>query len=67
MQNKPTYTAEEIKEKVTQVNDIESYKILAKLIDEEIDLYETEDLLTLADASMKLFIRSLLFGAKRLK
>lgn len=64
---KPTYTAEEIREKVTQVNDIESYKILAKLIDEEIDLYETEDLLTLADASMKLFIRSLLLGAKRLK
>lgn len=63
----PTYTAQEIKEKVTQVNDIESYKILAKLIDEEIDLYEADDLPILTEASMKLFIRSLLFGAKRLK
>lgn len=67
MANKPTYTAQEIKEKVMQVDDLESYKILANLLEEEIDLYGTEDLAMLADASMKLFIKSLLYGAGRLK
>lgn len=66
MQKTPTYTAKEIKEKVLQVNDMESYKILANLIDEEIDLYEPEDVHTLMDASMMLFTRCLLFGSMKL-
>ncbi len=43
--------------------DASTFKILAKLIDEEIDFYEGDDLMIIAEASMMLFTRSLLLGS----
>jgi hypothetical protein len=40
--------------------DYNSFKILAELIDEEIDLYEPEDIPVLMMASMIIFTRSLM-------
>ncbi len=44
-----------------------AFRILAKLIDEEIELYEPEDLFIIAHASMMLFTRSLLIGTLKLR
>ncbi len=56
----PTYTAIQIKEMAANVNDYESSKILAELINEEINLYNTQDMEIISQASMILFSRSLL-------
>jgi hypothetical protein len=40
--------------------DHDSFKVLAELIDEEIDLYEPEDIPVLMMASMIIFTRSLM-------
>lgn len=63
MRKAPTYTAQEIKIMCSKVNDVESFRILTKLIDEEIDLYNQEDMIILIEASMMLFTRSLLMGS----
>lgn len=60
----PTYTAIEIRQMAAKMDmDIEAYRTLAKLIDEEIDGYEGDDLMIIAEASMMLFTRSLLLGS----
>jgi hypothetical protein len=57
----PTYTANEIKAMCSKMDmDYNSFKILAELIDEEIDLYEPEDIPVLMMASMIIFTRSLM-------
>lgn len=64
MKINPTYTAIEIKQMSAKMDmDINAYKVLVKLIDEEIDLYEGDDLVIIAEASMMLFTRSLLLGS----
>jgi hypothetical protein len=57
----PTYTANEIKAMCSKMDmDYNSFKILAELIDEEIDLYEPEDIPVLMMASMIIFTRSMM-------
>jgi hypothetical protein len=57
----PTYTATEIKAMCSKMDmDHDSFKVLAELIDEEIDLYEPEDIPVLMMASMIIFTRSLM-------
>jgi hypothetical protein len=57
----PTYTANEIKELCAKADmDHDSFKVLAELIDEEIDLYEPEEIPVLMMASMIIFTRSLM-------
>lgn len=65
----PTYTAMEVRQMCAKMDmSIEAFRILAKLIDEEIELYEDEDLIIVAQASFMLFTRSLLMGSiKNLK
>lgn len=60
MKVQPTYTAQQVKELCSTIKDIEAIRILAQLIDEEIDLYEGEDMGIIMNASMILFTRSLL-------
>ncbi len=60
MTNKPTYTALQIKDMAKTVTDYDAMKILADLISEEIDLYDTADMEIITQASMILFSRSLL-------
>lgn len=61
MMKSPTYTAEEIKEMVCTFSvDYDAFKIIADIIDDEIDLYNDEDLLILMNASLIMFTRSLL-------
>jgi hypothetical protein len=58
---RPTYSAHEIKAMCSKMDmDYNSFKILAELIDEEIDLYEPEDIPVLMMASMIIFTRSLM-------
>lgn len=61
MKKEPTYTAIQIKEMASNVLDYDAMKILSELINEEIELYSTEDLPIIINASMILFTRSLLF------
>lgn len=56
----PTYSALQVKELCSTIKDIGAIRILAQLIDEEIDLYPKEDLGIIMNASMILFTRSLL-------
>lgn len=57
----PTYTAMEILTMCAKTDmDLEAFKIIAGLIDEEIELYEKEDMVTIIEASMMLFTRSML-------
>jgi hypothetical protein len=57
----PTYSANEIKAMCQKADmDYDSFKILADLIDEEIDLYPDEDIPVLMTASMIIFTRSML-------
>lgn len=63
---KPTYTAEEIRQMCAKMDmDIEGVRILIKLIDEEINLYEGEDLFIVAHGSFMLFTRTLLMGSMK--
>lgn len=55
----PTYTAEEIRHKALTL-DVESFRILIELIEEELDLYTPEEVAIIMQASMILFTRSLL-------
>lgn len=55
----PTYTAKEIRQ-LCLTADMVTARIIIGLIDEEIHLYDTEDLIILCDASMILFCRTLL-------
>lgn len=54
-----TYTAQEIKE-FCLTADAEEFKILAEIINEELELYSLEDLIIIMQASMILFTRSLI-------
>ncbi len=64
MKMAPTYTAEEIRTMcITTSMHPEAFKILAELINEEIELYNQEDLIIIIEASMILFTRSLLMGS----
>ena len=57
----PTYTASEIKAMCSKMElDYEAFKVLADLIDEEIDLYSEDELVILCEASMMIFSRSML-------
>ena len=55
MKKQPTYSAIQIKEMATKVCDYQAMKILADLINEEIDLYTTEEMMIITEASMILF------------
>jgi hypothetical protein len=60
----PTYTAKQIKEMCQSLEiSTETLNILVDLIEEEIDLYDDEDLIIITQASMILFNRALLNGA----
>ncbi len=59
----PTYTANEIKQMCINF-DSGAFKILVDLIDEELELYDEEDLSILCQASMILFTRALLNNLK---
>lgn len=65
MTKQPTYSAKRIKEMAIAVNDADSLKVLTELINEEIELYEMEDLAILSHASMILFTKSFLAGATK--
>lgn len=67
--NKSTYTAHQIKAMCQNMElDYDGFKILAELIDEEIELYPAEDIPVLMMASMIAFSRSLLkLSLKNLK
>lgn len=61
MITKPTYTATEIRDMCLSFElDYGTFKILIDLIDNEIHLYDENDLLMLMQASMIVFSRSLL-------
>lgn len=63
MKISPTYTALEIRHMCAKIDmDQEAFRILAGLIDEEIELYSQSDLMIIQHASMMLFTRSLLMG-----
>jgi hypothetical protein len=57
----PTFSAEQIKEMCKEADfDYDSFKIMIELIEEEIDLYNEEDLVILFEASLIMVNRSLL-------
>lgn len=61
MENKPTYTAIELKEMcVDFIFDYETFRIIIDLIEEELELYDQDDLIIIMQASMIIFARSLL-------
>jgi hypothetical protein len=55
----PTYTAGEILE-MSKRMDAEAFRVIAELIEDEIDLYTKEDLVILVQSSMIMFTRGLL-------
>jgi hypothetical protein len=59
---KPTYSPAEIRQ-MCQSIDVESYKTLIEILDEEIDLYNDEELKELMNVSMIIFTRTLLRGS----
>ena len=57
----PTYSATEIKQMcLTFPMEYDTFKAIVDLVDEEIELYDQEDLVILVEASMVMFSRSLL-------
>lgn len=62
----PIYTATEIKQMAGSLSNLDAIKILAGLIDEELDLYSQEDVIILMQASTILFTRSLLLASMKL-
>lgn len=61
MQSKPTYTAIELKEMCADfIFDYGTFKIIIDLIDEELDLYNEDDLIIIMQASMIIFCRTLI-------
>jgi hypothetical protein len=57
----PTYTAGQIKEMCLYWTlDYTTFKIIADLVEEELDRYSEEDLIILCQASMIFFSRSML-------
>ncbi len=64
MKREPTYSAQEIKQMcITTSMHPDAFKIIAEVIEEEIELYNQDDLIILCEASMILFTRSLLMGS----
>lgn len=64
----PTYSAYEVKRLCLEMESDGDFKILAELIEEEIDLYPVDQLPVLIEASMIIFTRSLLkYSLKQLK
>lgn len=61
MKKVPTYSVSEIRAMMKSM-DLDSMKVLIKLIDEEIDLYEGEELEQMTHVALVLFTRSLLLG-----
>lgn len=59
MTNKPTYTASDIK-KMALVFEYDVYSILLEQINDELDRYSAEELVTIIEASMIIFIKTLL-------
>lgn len=66
MPKAPTYSPKEIKALAMTINDAEAMKVLAILIDEEMELYNEEDMLILLQASMMIFAKSLIMGSIKL-
>ena len=62
MKKQPTYTAAEIRAMCLKL-DIDSYRILVQVIDEELDLYDSEEIAELCHVSMMIFTRTLLMGS----
>lgn len=57
----PTYTAMEIKKMVsTFAVEYEVFKTIVDIVEEEIDLYDEEDLIIITQASLIMFSRSML-------
>ncbi len=63
MKTDPIYTANEIKQMCLNF-DSGAFKILADLMDEELDLYDEEDLAVLCQASIILFCRAVINNIK---
>lgn len=62
--SKPTYTADEIKQMCLNLEmEYETFKILTELIENELELYSTEEMEILTEASFIMFNRALLNGA----
>lgn len=59
----PTYTAKEIKALAMVITDAEGMKVLATLINEEMELYNEEDMPILLQTSMMIFAKSLIMGS----
>lgn len=66
MTKAPTYSAIEIKRLAMTINDADGMKVLATLINEEIELYGDEEMAIVAQASMLIFVRSLIIGSIKL-
>lgn len=68
MINKPTYTAIELKEMCTDfIFDYGTFRIIIDLIEEELDLYDQDDLIIIMQASMIIFSRALISNLWRIK
>lgn len=61
MKVQPTYTANEIRKMVsTFALEYEVFKTIVDIVEEEIDLYDEEDLIIITQASLIMFSRSML-------
>lgn len=66
MMKAPTYTAKEVKEFATTITDAAQMRAIAELITEEIDLYEEEEMAMMMQASMMIFIKSMMMASVKL-
>lgn len=58
----PTYSAQEIKKLCSTIEpDYIGFKLIRDIIEEEIELYSVDELAILCEASMVMFIRSMIY------